>query len=159
MYSKNNKCPICGDGILNEKVLEETFEYKGQYHTIPDYVVYECPNCGESIVPKDTLKATAKEIRDFQRKVDGLLTSDEIKKVRNFLGFTQEQMGALFGGGAKSFARYENGEVTQSRAMDNLIRIVDAYPFVLNVIPRKRGENTYYLPYKRSLGKRYKVAL
>ena len=67
--------------------------------------------------------------------MDGLLTSQEIKKIRKSLGFTQEVLGELLGGGEKSFARYENGHVTQSRAMDNLLRILNDYPFVLKALP------------------------
>lgn len=131
---KEAKCPVCGVGIMERVVLEETFEYKGQHLVIPDYVVYKCPACEEAIVDKNTLKTTEKTIRDFHRKVDDLLTSGEIKEIRTSLGFTQEAMGALLGGGEKSFARYETGQVTQSRAMDNLLRILDTCPMALDMI-------------------------
>lgn len=134
MYKTDDKCLICGIGSLEKTVREETFEYKGESLTVPDYVVYRCPSCEEGIVDKNTLRDTEKVIRDFHREVDGLLTSKEIKKIRTSLGFTQEAMGGLLGGGEKSFARYETGRVTQTKAMDNLLRILDTYPFILDVI-------------------------
>ncbi|RLC19476.1 MAG: hypothetical protein DRI24_00340 [Deltaproteobacteria bacterium] len=137
MYKDNDKCPICGEGILKRNVLDETFKYKGQEIVIPGYVVFKCGNCDESIVENETLKASEKVIRDFHRKVDGLLTSDEIKKIRTSFGFTQEAFGNLLGGGAKGFARYETGRVSQSKAMDHLLRIIDAHPFVLDVLMEK----------------------
>ena len=139
---KKAKCPICGIGIMEKVVLVETLEYKGQHLTIPEYTVYKCPTCEEAIVDKNTLKTTEKTIRDFHRKVDGLLTSGEIKKIRTSLGFTQEAMGGLLGGGEKSFARYETGQVTQSRAMDNLLRILDACPIALDVIINRSTKDT-----------------
>jgi HTH-type transcriptional regulator/antitoxin MqsA len=134
MYKNDDKCPICGEGMLERDVITETFEYKGEKVVIPNYVIFKCGNCDESIVEKDTLKTSEKTIRDFQRRVDGLLTSNEIKKIRKSFGFTQEDIGNLLGGGAKGFARYETGKVSQSKAMDNLLRIIDAHPDALDVL-------------------------
>ncbi len=137
MYKNNDPCPICGDGRLRKKSVRETFEYKGESLTLDDYIIYECQECEEAIVDPKSIKKTEKPVRDFHRKVDGLLTSDEIKAIRTALGYTQEQFGKILGGGAKSFARYENGTVTQSKPMDNLLRIVKQYPEVLNVLNGK----------------------
>ena len=149
MYKNNDKCPICGEGILEREVITETFEYNGEKVYIPDYVIFKCENCDEAIVEKDTLKTSEITIRDFQRRVDGLLTSYEIKKIRKSLGFTQEGIGNLLGGGAKGFARYERGTVSQSKAMDNLLRIIDAYPDALGVLTEikdeERTRRTYQL--------------
>ena len=51
------------------------------------------------------------------------------------LHLTQEQMATVLGGGLKGFARYENGQIIQSRAMDNLLRILDQFPESLDVLP------------------------
>ncbi len=140
MYKNDDKCPICGEGMLERDVITETFEYKGEKVVIPNYVIFKCGNCDESIVEKDTLKTSEKTIRDFQRRVDGLLTSNEIKKIRKSFGFTQEDIGNLLGGGAKGFARYETGKVSQSKAMDNLLRIIDAHPDALDVLIERKDE-------------------
>lgn len=128
MYKNGDKCQICGVGRLTKKSIEEKFEYKGEVLIIPDYIIYECPVCEEAIVDESVSKATEKEIRDFHRKVDKLLTSDQIREIRNLCGFTQERFGEILGGGKKAFARYENGTVTQSRAMDNLLRLLRRHP-------------------------------
>jgi len=138
---KMQKCPICGTGILKKRIGEETFEYKGESITIPNYVTYECAECGEAIVDNEALKTSGKILKDFQRKVDGLLTGSQIKAIREKLGLTQEQLADIVGGGLKSIARYESGQVCQSKGMDNLLRILDAYPHTLNVI-RKNDART-----------------
>lgn len=130
------QCPICGDGKLKKKIGPETFEYKGKTVTIPDYVTYACAKCGEAIVDSVTLKKSGKMLKDFQREVDGLLTGQQIKVIRMKLGLTQEQLADIVGGGLKSLARYESGQVCQSKGMDNLLRILNAYPHTLKVIQK-----------------------
>ena len=131
---KRNTCPVCGKGALNKELIEERFEYKGQSISIPNYLVYKCDACNETIVDKGTLKSSGKLLKNFKCKVDGLLTGDEIKEIRKKLNLTQEQMSEILGGGLKGFARYESGQICQSRAMDNLLRILDRYPDTIHLI-------------------------
>jgi HTH-type transcriptional regulator/antitoxin MqsA len=132
---KNSNCPVCGAHRLEEKMVEKTFTYKGRSITISDYLIYKCGECGEEmVVDKYSPRKSEKALIDFSREVDELLTGVQIKRIRRKLGFTQEQMAELFGGGLKSFAKYETGKVCQSRAMDNLLRILDANPEVIKVL-------------------------
>lgn len=133
-------CPICGEGKLTKKIIDETFTYKGQSITIPNYIIYECDSCGEAIVDSRTLKIAGKKLTAFKRKVEGLLTPEEIRKIRKKFGFSQELMSELLGGGKKAFARYETGELCQSRAMDNLLRIIDAYPFTISILLENKAK-------------------
>jgi len=138
MYKEGARCPICDGGILSKKVVTETFEYKGKSFQYPNYTIYECPSCGEAIVDKKTLRESGRTIRDFYRRVDGLLVASEIRRIRKFkLCLTQDKASELLGGGAKSFARYENSEIIQSVALDNLLRILDTNPSLLDVIENK----------------------
>jgi len=139
---KQNICPVCGKGTLNKELIEERFEYKGQSISIPNYLVYKCDACNETIVDKGSLKSSGKLLRNFKCKVDGLLTGDEIKEIRKKLNLTQEKMSKILGGGLKSFARYESGQVCQSRAMDNLLRILDRYPDTIRVIGREASKGS-----------------
>jgi HTH-type transcriptional regulator/antitoxin MqsA len=118
-------------------VVEEVFTYKGQTLAVPDYVVYECAACGEAVVDPASSQRASKLLKDFGRSVDGLLIAADIKRIRKKLGYTQEQMAEVCGGGLKGFARYESGQVMQSKGMDNLLRILDEFPYVLDVINRR----------------------
>ncbi len=135
---KAHNCPVCGVGTLKKEVGTETFEYKGLTTTVPNYVTFKCDECGEAIVDKATLKESGRILKDFQRQVDGLLLAEEIRNIRKKLNLSQEEMAEILGGGLKSFARYETGQVCQSRGMDNLLRILDAYPFTMNVIQKNQ---------------------
>lgn len=132
MPKKDNKCPICGLGSLTEKKIKKAFEYKGETHTVSNYLILECNACNESLAGDKENRRIEKELTDFRRKIDRLLTSGEIKAIRKKLGYTQEKMAELLGVAPKTFSRYENGQVTQSKAMDNLLRSIDYTPAVIN---------------------------
>jgi len=150
MNAKTEKCEICGRGFLQKKITTETFGYKGRSFDYQNYIIYECPECNEAVVDKKTLKESGRAIRDFYREVDGLLVSTEIQRIRKFkLCLTQDQASGLLGGGAKSFARYENSEVIQSVALDNLLRLLDRAPHMIDVIKNKNkgSQNTMVLSF------------
>lgn len=153
------KCPICEKGRLKKEVVSESFEYKGKTIVIPNYIKYRCDACGEAIVDNNTMQKSGKVLKEFKREVDGLLTAEQIKAIRLKLGLTQEDLAEIVGGGAKSLARYESGKVCQSRGMDNLLRILDAYPHTLNVIQKKvsssktMGNVAYFEDYKYKMVK------
>jgi HTH-type transcriptional regulator / antitoxin MqsA len=131
-------CPVCASNEIAKRQIEQIFQYKGQSLVVPEYVVFECANCGESFPDEEMVKDLEPVIRDFHRKSDGLFTSEKIRKIRKGLGFTQEQFGEILGGGTKAFARYENGSVTQSKPMDNLLKIVWRFPGAIELL--KEGE-------------------
>jgi len=140
MYKNGDICPICEEGKLSIKIITAGFEYKGHPLQINDYLVWECGVCNEKLVDHKTSKEAGRKIRDFQRGIDGFLTADEIKRIRKFkLCKTQDEASALLGGGAKSFARYENSEVIQSEPMDNLLRILDERPYVIDTLENKNS--------------------
>ena len=137
MHEDGDKCPVCGLGTLTKKSVEENFDYKGETLTIKDYVIYECSVCEESIVDRKTLDDTESPLIEFRRKVDNLLTPNEIREIRTLFGYTQEKFGTILGGGKKAFARYENGTITQSRAMDNQLKMLKSNPEILTAIVEK----------------------
>jgi len=137
MFKDGDKCPVCGSGTLTKKIIEEVFDYKGKTLTIKDYVVYECSVCEESIVDRKTLEDTESSLIEFRRKVDNLLSPNEILKISMLFGYTQEEFGNILGVWNKVFARYENGAITQSRAMDNQLKMLRSNPKILAVIVKK----------------------
>lgn len=142
MYKHGDLCPVCGYEGIEKKTIVETFKYKGKTKELKNYVVFECPDCGESFVDKKTMKKAEKILRDFHREVDGLLTSADIKRIRTSLGFTQKNFGLILGGGEKAFTKYESGTVTQSKPMDNLIRLLDKRPDLIELLPGTHSSKT-----------------
>jgi HTH-type transcriptional regulator/antitoxin MqsA len=120
-------CPVCGEGHLHPQVGENKVEYKGQKRALVTYYS-TCGVCGSE-------QACAQQVRDnkrvmlaFKKEVDGLLTGEQIKALRARLGITQAQAAIIFGGGPVAFSKYESDDISQSEAMDKLLRLVDDMP-------------------------------
>lgn len=131
-------CPFCGKGVLKRKTIKETHTYKDQSIEVEQPGEW-CNVCGEGILDSSDLKATDKQIRDFQAQVDGLLPSSEIKRIRKKLKLTQKQAAQVFGGGPNAFSRYEHGEVSPLRSTSNLLRLLDKHPEQLQELSMEKG--------------------
>ena len=134
------KCQICGSDKTEEVIKNEEFKYKGQSFTINNYKSIVCQNCGESITDNESYERSIPLLRDFHRKTDGYLTSGEIKSIRRSFNATQDDFSELLGGGEKAFARYEAGKVMQSKPMNNLLKVLRAYPEAIDLLKEKPND-------------------
>lgn len=128
---KKKKCPFCKKGYLERKTIKEIYEYKNRkikFYQPGDY----CNSCKEGILNSNDLKFNKKVLHDWQATTDGFLQSDEVRRIRKKLGLTQHQAAEIFGGGPNAFSRYESGEVLQMKSTDNLLRLLDKHPHLLN---------------------------
>jgi len=80
---KNSICPICGEGTLKLKVMDEEFKYKGRRFVVKDYEAMECDRCGEGVLDSRLMRKNESKIKDHHRQIEGLLTSEEIKKLKD----------------------------------------------------------------------------
>jgi len=133
----SEKCQVCGSDNIEEVIKDEVFKYNGNSLTIHDFKSVICHTCGESISDKESYEKSVPLLRDFHRKVDGFLSSEEIKSIRKSFNMTQDDFSELLGGGEKAFARYETSKVMQSKPMDNLLRILREYPEALDSLRDK----------------------
>lgn len=121
-----NVCKICNSVNVKLLTANDAIEYKGhQLNVLLEYSV--CEKCGREFVSKEQILNNEKIIRDAKKTFDGLFTSREIAEIRCQLGLTQEQASLVFGGGRNAFSKYERGEVSQSVAMDKLIKLAFEY--------------------------------
>jgi len=127
------KCPACGEAVLRRETRKVAYTYKGMTVEV-DQPGQWCSACGEAVLSAEDLVATRKPLHDARARADGLLLSDEVRRIRKRLGLTQRQAAALFGGGTNAFSRYERGEVMQPRALDQLLRLLDDHPELLEEI-------------------------
>jgi HTH-type transcriptional regulator/antitoxin MqsA len=103
-----------------------TITYKGASTTIAMPGWY-CDESGESVHTGDDMQVSDEALRDLKNKVD-LLDGAEIRRIRKKIGLTQREAGAIFGGGPNAFQKYEQGAVTVSKAMSNLLRVLEKHP-------------------------------
>ncbi|MBW1998007.1 MAG: DUF4065 domain-containing protein [Deltaproteobacteria bacterium] len=97
---------------------------------------YFCPTCKIEV---DTMPMAAKNQRalsDAYKKAVGLLTSEEIKRERKRLGWSQGDLAEALNVGIASVKRWETGHI-QTRSMDTLLRSI----FAQNKVAVKAGGN------------------
>jgi HTH-type transcriptional regulator/antitoxin MqsA len=117
-----SQCNICKSQDVSAFMEKEFFSYKGADLPVP--IAYSvCNNCNREFIAISQIQRNEAAIRVLKKEFDGLLSSEEIVRAREQLSLTQEQASRVFGGGRNAFSKYERGEVSQSVAMDKLIRI------------------------------------
>lgn len=115
-------CPVCGEHIVREN-RDILLSYNNKETIIKQPGQY-CISCGESFLNPSDLAVTRKQRIDFQREVDHLLKSDEIREIRKKMNLSQRKAGNVFGGGPMAFSKYERGIIKQTRSMDVLMRLI-----------------------------------
>jgi len=124
----------CGAHDPRPRVFADTLNFKGLTIDVDGLAETVCGNCGYTWTTPgqeqdnlERMRAIYVGKRDEVRQRDGLLTGDEIAQVLEALGLTKARAASLFGGGPNAFAKYINGDVLQSVAMDRLIRLTMAF--------------------------------
>lgn len=126
------QCAICGsENIKRLENQTQTVEFrvgnKTKKFTLDGISYDKCQDCGEEYLNPDDARIEFGKLRQAlaqDRKKKGLLTAEEIKEIRESLGFSQAQFEKILGLGAKSFARWETYRTDQSRAADLLLRAI-----------------------------------
>lgn len=95
-----------------------------------------CSNTDEYFETEEMLKANNFAVKDAYRIEVGLLTSCEIKSIRNKYGISQKDFTEILDWGGATITRYENNQV-QDRAHDDILRKIDSDPkWLLDMVIR-----------------------
>ena len=119
-------CPIDGT-VMERGVRPMTIAYKGRQLSI-DMPGHYCPACGEGVHGGGDLKISDRALNRLKADVEGLLPPDGVRRIRRRLGLTQREAGRILGGGTNAFQKYECGDVLISRAISNLLVLLDKDP-------------------------------
>ena len=148
-----SECKLCKSTDVSTFTEKSTFTYKNKELSY-DMTYSICNNCDREFIDKNQIQQNEIQVREAKKKVDSLLSLDELFEMRNKFHLTQEVASKVFGGGPNAFSKYERGLVSQSAAMDRLIRVADAVPGVLNWLKEYSGINetkkTFKLAYSDS---------
>lgn len=149
----SEKCPICGCQTLETKTGDFQFEPPPQ---IPGGTIIikntsweECTTCSESILSLELEQSIEQE--RYRRL--GLLSPQEIQKIRERVGLSQTHMAQFLGIGEKTYTRWESGKSLHNKSSDNLIRLVEQNPELFEQIEAQRDlhRNKLIGEYIRSL--------
>ena len=125
---KGGMCPACQKGKLDEVKKDLIFTYKKKQKDFQNVKLFKCELCDYEGLTKTANEHIEKELTDFRRGVDGLLTSDQLKQIREGFGFYKKDMASILSVNAKTVGRYENGKITQSHQIDKLYRVFQKFP-------------------------------
>ena len=138
MERKN--CSVCGGASCEYKTKEIPFTYKGKTISIQQPGEW-CDVCGEGVLSEKDMHATMKQMQTHKAKVDGLITPDEIRRVRKKLKLNQKEAALYFGGGVNGFSRYERGENPPPKSLSGLFFILDKHPNQFEEIKKHKLSN------------------
>ena len=132
-------CKLCQSENISAFVEIESIAYKGSKLQV-SIAFSVCGNCKREFISKSQILQNEASLRIAKKEFDGLLSAEEIVRARQELSLTQEQASRVFGGGRNAFSKYERGEVSQSVAMDKLIRICLSHRDVFQELAREVNE-------------------
>jgi HTH-type transcriptional regulator/antitoxin MqsA len=124
------KCSECGGSTTRVKELKKA-KYRDDIVEV-ETELFRCDSCGEGLVTPEQMRLHARAVKNEVRRIHGLLPPEKIVAIRENLGLTQSEMEDALGTGPKVVVRWESGKVIQSRGHDNMFRLLDRDPSVLN---------------------------
>ena len=92
---------------------------------------FRCENCKEEFATPEQMRVHVRAIKNEIRKKHGLLSPDKIVEIRTKLGLKQDELEELLGTGPKVVVRWESGKVIQSGGHDNMLRLLEREPSLL----------------------------
>ena len=132
--------------------VEETGTFKGESVTFNATYEY-CVNADEYSETEELMKSNSLAQKDAYRKQVGLLTSNEIKSVREKYMISQKEFSEVLGWGQATIIRYENHQV-QDRAHDDILRKIDSDPqWFIEMLERAKDRVSKYLIYRQNAQK------
>lgn len=123
------KCSACGEPTSKVKEVKKA-KYRDEVVEVVTEL-YRCDSCKEGFVTPEQMRLHARAVKNEVRRIHGLLPPEKIVAIREKLGLTQTEMEDALGTGPKVVVRWESGKVIQSRAHDNMFRLLDRDPSVL----------------------------
>ena len=117
------RCTVCGQASLKERVAPFTFVHNGKQAAIDDHQTV-CESCGNILYVGEQISRHELAVAAKIRELDGLLSAEELRRIRLKYGFRQTDMEAMLSIGPKTWTRWERGKIPQSKAADTLIRVL-----------------------------------
>lgn len=119
-------CPETGTPLARG-TRSRTIAYRGHQVTV-DMPGWYSDRSDACIFTREDLRVSDRALATLKAKAQNLAGPDEVRDFRRKFGLTQTEAGRVLGGGVRAFQKYESGEVTTSRSMTNLLRVVSRHP-------------------------------
>lgn len=124
-------CHECGSN-MTRGIRPMTINYKGLSTTF-DMPGWYCA-CGEGVVTGKDMDVSDRHLNLLKAQAENLVLPSDVRRIRKKLGLNQQDAGQLLGGGPSAFNKYEKGQVLPSKAISNLLRVLEAVPCGLELL-------------------------
>jgi putative zinc finger/helix-turn-helix YgiT family protein len=131
-------CVSCEVGTAHEIVNDREVIVNGKSFPLAGDRHMRCDTCHEEYYTDDQSREASRKVADVRRRDEGLLTGAEIQRVRQSLCLSQAQLESALGVSAKTLVRWELGTAVQSKAMDDVFRLIALDPDNLRLLVRVR---------------------
>ncbi|ADD03324.1 transcriptional regulator, XRE family [Thermoanaerobacter italicus Ab9] len=116
-------CPVCGKE-QETKVIEKEEVSNVRGDEIKALArIRVCSVCGEELFDEELEEENIQRVYDIYRKKHGILSPEEIKRIRESYGLSQRAFAKLLGIGEASIARYETGALPE-KSLSNMIMLL-----------------------------------
>lgn len=126
----NSEVKLCYTCMEEHEVTTVKVEESGSFknENIDFEAEYEyCSNLDEYTETEEMMRKNSLSQKDSYRKKMGLLTSNDIRDIREQYGISQKEFSEVLCWGGATITRYENHQV-QDRAHDDILRKIKADP-------------------------------
>jgi putative zinc finger/helix-turn-helix YgiT family protein len=100
---------------------------------------YRCGDCGKEFLLPGQIDLVMERAARQIREREGLLTAEKVRGIRERLGLTHREFERLLGVAPNTVLRWERGSGSQSRAVDCLIRLLEANPENARLLAARHG--------------------
>lgn len=121
IHTEKRLCTCCMEE--HEVKTVHMLEQASFKNVLVDYkaTYFYCDVAGELYMDEDQMQENDIALKDGYRMAQGLLTSGEIRDIRDKYGISQRDLCVLLGWGGKTITRYEGHQV-QDRAHDTILK-------------------------------------
>jgi putative zinc finger/helix-turn-helix YgiT family protein len=131
-------CFNCGTTTVQERIEPYVVKHNGKSRTISDRRLV-CAQCATVSYPGELISLHEGAVAVAIREMDGLLSAEDLLRIRTKYRFRQTDMEQMLSIGPKTWTRWERGKVPQSKAADTLIRVIADDPEVARRLMEQAG--------------------
>lgn len=130
-------CPVCGGSVQRVRASQDV--RIGMRTVAIEADVSKCVDCAEVFLTPTQMDDLQRHASETIRRADGLMMPEDIRALRERLGYTQAEFEHLLGVGPKTVVRWERGTVFQNGATDTLLRVLEHVDGAAAYLAQARG--------------------
>jgi putative zinc finger/helix-turn-helix YgiT family protein len=149
---KPTLCLACGALAVKNTRGPVTVDLRDGQYVVGGFEYERCTACGEEYYQAGQVDAMHARAAEQARQARGLLTPDDMIRLRLDLGLTQMALDGALGASPGTAGRWERGSVVQPAVADRLMRLLWAHPDLLAEVaqPVAREARGPYRPRSRA---------